>query len=329
MRRLAMLGILILTASVAQALTIEMVPVGNPGNLPDTRYPSTYNLGSVAYNYDIGKYELTAGQYTEFLNAVASVDRFGLYDIRMSSDEHGAKILRYGNSVQGYSYIVHVYAESRPVNFIDWGDAARFANWMHNGQPTGTQKRSTTENGSYRLDGATNQDDLMAIEREPDATWVIPTEDEWYKAACYDPSKPGGAGYYDYATGADLKPSNDLINPDPGNNATFYDQEYSIGFPSYRTEVGAHENSESPYGTFDQSGNVKEWTESIWNGPHRILRGGSYEGVDPACRYRSSSYPDIGYNHIGFRIAHIPEPDTAVLSALTLLALLCCRCRLP
>jgi len=47
--------------STAQAVTIDLVPVGNPGNLPDTRYNAT-GFGSVANSYQIGKYEVTAGQ---------------------------------------------------------------------------------------------------------------------------------------------------------------------------------------------------------------------------------------------------------------------------
>lgn len=60
----------LLTGTVG-AVTIETVPVGNPGNQPDTRY-ATPGYGSVGYTYQMGKFEVTAGQYTEFLNAVAN-----------------------------------------------------------------------------------------------------------------------------------------------------------------------------------------------------------------------------------------------------------------
>ena len=59
-----------------------MVTVGNPGNAPDTRY-NAISVGSVGYAYQIGKYEVTAGQYTEFLNAVAKADPNGLYNTAM------------------------------------------------------------------------------------------------------------------------------------------------------------------------------------------------------------------------------------------------------
>jgi len=69
--------------------------------------------------------------------------------------------------------------------------------------------------------------------------------------------------YFDYPTSSDAVPSNDVISPDPGNNANFYQDGYTIGSPYYRTEAGEFENSDSPYGTFDQGGNVYEWNEAV------------------------------------------------------------------
>ena len=67
--------------SSADAVTIDMVTVGNAGNAPDTRYDfNLIGFGSVGYEYQIGKYEVTAGQYTEFLNAVAKADPKRLYN---------------------------------------------------------------------------------------------------------------------------------------------------------------------------------------------------------------------------------------------------------
>ncbi len=232
-------------------VVIDTVLVGNEGNAADTRF-TTPGYGGVAYAYNIGKYEVTAGQYTEFLNAVAATDTYGLYNPSMDSNSKGCQITQSGSS-GSYTYDFSGRQSGteadwldRPVNYVSWGDAARFANWLHNGQPTGAQDLSTTEDGSYLLDGANSNPELMAFEREPDATWVIPSEDEWYKAAYYD----GGSGaYYDYPTSRDGVPSNDLIDPDPGNSATFESGGATIGGPYFRTEVGAHENSDSPYDT--------------------------------------------------------------------------------
>jgi formylglycine-generating enzyme required for sulfatase activity len=79
----------------AQAVDIEWVTVGDPGNPADTD-PSTYRCGpsmdqpcgAVAYTYRISKYEITNVQYAEFLNAVAATDTYGLYNASMGSPEY-------------------------------------------------------------------------------------------------------------------------------------------------------------------------------------------------------------------------------------------------
>jgi len=297
-------------SSSALAVNIETVTVGNPNNTDDT-YGNGY--GGVDYTYNIGKFEVTADQYTDFLNSVASTDTYGLYNTNMWSHEKGCKIQRSGTS-GSYSYSVASDWANRPVNMVSWGDAVRFANWLHNGQLTGVQDLSTTEDGSYYISGATSNTDLLSLTRETDATWVVPTEDEWHKAAYHKNDGPTG-NYWYYPTGTDSIPSNDLINPDPGNNATFWQNGYTIGDPYYRTEVGEFENSESSYDTFDQGGNVWEWTEAIGSfSSCRVIRGWSW--VCNVISTREAAWwqypPTTEYSNIGFRIAQVPEPSVAV-----------------
>ncbi len=285
-RSIATLVAVALLATTAQAVNIDYVPVGDAGNVGDDEVmvtDSTTGYGSVDYAYNIGKYEVTVGQYTEFLNAVADTDTYELYSPAMSYHDFGCKIERSGSS-GNYTYSVAADRENRPVNYVSWGDAARFTNWLHNGQPSGAQDNSTTEDGAYYLNGAINPGSLMDITRESDATWFIPTEDEWYKAAYYDGDN---SVYYDYPTGTNTIPSNDLVNPDPGNNANFNDPDgYTIGSPYYWTEVGEFENSASPYGTFDQGGNVWEWTETvIVDTTMRQIRGGDWRRLQHPARF--------------------------------------------
>src|SRR5262245_17624856 len=97
-----------------------------------------------------GKYEVTAGQYTEFLNAVAKADPNGLYNTKMGDPgvPLGANIQRTGSS-PNYRYSVAADWANRPVGHVSFWDAARFANWLHNGQLTGPQGPATTEGGAY------------------------------------------------------------------------------------------------------------------------------------------------------------------------------------
>jgi len=302
-------------SSTAQAdMTIDTVTVGNPGNLADST-----GYGAVGYTYNIGKYEVTAGQYTAFLNAVAATDTYGLYNTKMANlvTYRGSNIQRTGSSG---SYIYSVAADwaNRPVNYVSWGDAARFANWLTNGQPTGVQNLTTTEDGLYFLNGATTNAALLAVTRKPGLGYAIPSEDEWYKAAYYNPAT---GTYYDYPTSSDSVPSNDLINPDPGNNANFWQSASgTIDSPYYRTVVGEFENSDSPYGTFDQGGNVVEWNEAIIYGAARGLRGGGFMSRDYqlTAPERSWTYsPTAEMWDFGFRVSEvIPAPGAILLGGI-------------
>ena len=319
--------------SAASAVNIKTVRVGNPGNVGEQSRLADYGdatyYGGVNYDYRIGKYEVTAGQYCEFLNAVAATDTYKLYDPGMVDNPKGCQI-QWSGSWGSRTYSVASDWANRPVNYVSWGDAARFANWLHNGQPTGMQNDSTTEDGAYDLNGATSHWPLMAIGREADWKWAIPTEDEWYKAA-YHKNDGVTGNYFDYPTGSDSMPSDDLIDPDPGNNATFYDDGDTIGDPYWRTEVGAHENSESLYGTFDQGGNVFEWNETPLGhgGGYRGRRGGSHDTGSPhyysgdlSASFQGYQPPTYEIFTMGFRVAEVPEPTTLTLLTLGGLAVI-------
>jgi hypothetical protein len=180
----------------------EFVTVGDPGNAADTT-----GFGRVDYYYRIGKFEVTIAQYAAFLNAVAASDPYALYNPQLAVDMTVAGISRSG-SLGSYTYAV-IGDGNRPITYVSWFDAARMANWMHNGQLVGAQDASTTESGAYTLAGAMSG----IITRNAGARYYIPTEDEWFKAAFYDPSLNGGAGgYWLYPTRANNIPGN-VVGP--------------------------------------------------------------------------------------------------------------------
>jgi formylglycine-generating enzyme required for sulfatase activity len=307
-------------------VSLETVPVGNANNAADTRYANP-GFGSVGYTYSIGKFEVTAGQYTVFLNAVAGVDTYILYNGSMSRLDHlGSGISRTGGGTVASPYIYTVDAGfvNRPVSLVSWGGAARFANWLTNGQPADAQGAGTTETGSYALSGAMTDAALAAVTRIAKADRVvgkdyyfIPTEDEWYKAAYYDPAT---SSYYNYPTSSNDFPGCDLADGS-GNNANRYDTGSAIQPPYYKTVVGEFQNSDSPYGTFDQGGNVWEWNEAVFDlgvwGWFRGLRGGSFNEYDDYLHALQShvNYPSAAASAPGFRVSAVPEPGTTVLLA--------------
>ena len=201
-----------LAITPARAVTIEWsTVVSSTGNAAD---PLT-GFGSVDREYRIGKYEVTIGQYTQFLNAVdpTGTNPYGLYNNSMGTDGNIRGILFSSGSSSGQKYSP-IGSPNRPITYVSWFDAARFANWMQNGQGSGS-----TETGAYALVGG--QTSGAAPARNPGAQFYIPTENEWYKAAYYSPLlNSGSGGYYTYATQSHTAPGNTI--GDGANQANYY-----------------------------------------------------------------------------------------------------------
>jgi len=300
-------------------IVIDTVAVGNSGNGND---PLT-GYGSVNYEFSIGQYEVTLGQYTTFLNAVAATDTYELYNTRLESDPHIAGIARGGVS-GSYTYSV-IGSPNKPVTYVDWGDALRFVNWLHNGQPTGPQTSATTEDGAYTLNGASARytGSLSNISRKRDARWFLPSENEWYKAAYH---KKDGAtnNYWRYPTKSNDLPSSIPPSSTQTNAGNFnwaltgpYAQDPAL---NYLTAAGSYSQAPGPYGTYDQGGNIQEYIEA--EDPNfpgtRFARGGEWQFFSYASgsayrqgfdAYWKGGGGDSGF---GFRVASIlpPSPKT-------------------
>ena len=300
--RTALVGLVLGAACGRADLVIDMTTIGNAGNPPDVNWWGS--PGSVAYDYQISTYEVTVAQYTEFLNHVASSDPYGLYSSSMGDGGGiGVPIITRSGEDGSYTYTAVAGTENEPVRYVSFYDATRFCNWLENGQGSGD-----TETGSYTLA------DGYSLSRTVNATWVIPSEDEWYKAAYYDPVNDV---YYDYPNGSDSVPA------EPTDSTTlremnFGDDPYwnADGGPrEYYTQIG-ETTGYSPYGVYDMGGNVAEWTETFEPSNYRVVRGGwlfddasalSVTGQDPAD-------PTTEGEGFGFRVAYIiPEPDTLML----------------
>lgn len=316
-----MMAFMPLTTHTTQAVTFDWAIVEDPGNAGDLQSQGIF--GSVDYAYRISKHEVTNAQYAEFLNAVdpTGANALSLYHSGMSGSYGGISNL--GTSA-GARYLTIEGRERKPVVYVSFIDAMRFVNWLHHGQA------SETESGPYAIE------DGLTETRSATATYFLPSEHEWYKAAYYDPRSwvvggpPGDSHYWSYPTRSNTPPP---AHSPPCSNCANYD-----GVVGNSTDVGAYRGATSYYGTFDQGGNVWEWNESLIAGTRtglRGARGGSWgtSSVELSSGFRLSDinrYPPTQHHStVGFRVASaIPEPTTCNL-ALALLCLAVLRHRCP
>ena len=297
----------------AHATPIDWVTVGDPGNTADTTGDPN-PAGAVADSFRIMKFEFTNEQYKDFLNSVAATDTYSLYNTTMGSNARGG-ITRSGAS-GSYTYAVKANMGDKPVNYVSWWDAARVSNWLVNG---GTSS-SSTETGAYTLVGG--QTSGTAPARNSGATFYIPTEDQWYKAAYYSPLlNSGSGGYWTFATQSDTVPtpvtSGSTGIGSAGSTGNFANYNSDADWNSQDgnvTTVGTNGGA-SAYEAFDMSGNVREWNDLTGAaGSSRGVRGGSWD--DGTAFGLSSSIglenvPSFEDDFIGFRLASpVPEPAT-------------------
>jgi formylglycine-generating enzyme required for sulfatase activity len=164
------------------------VSIGDAGNSCDDLVGGC--SGGVDYIYRISKTEVTNAQYAEFLNAKAAADPNELYDARMGNLADKGGIIQTGTS-GNFVYSTIVDRQNMPVNWVTFYDSLRFVNWLNNGQGSGD-----TEAGSYTITENGILRNFITRNEEPDV--VLPSEDEWYKAAFYDSA---ARGYFEYACG--------------------------------------------------------------------------------------------------------------------------------
>ena len=282
--------------SGANQFTMDFVTIGNPGNAADTT-GNPNPAGSVGYTYDIGKFEVSEDMITKY-NA-----NFGT-----------ANNLVITKNTRG---------TNKPATSITWNEAARFVNWLNTSTGNQAAYKFTTSGVNDNLVLWSSVDagyDANNQYRNSLAKYFLPSYNEWYKAAYYDPNKLGGSGYWDYATGSDTSPTA-VASGTTAGTAVYSSQ----SAPADIINAGGL----SPYGVMGLGGNVWEWQESSedlansLNSAFRILRGGDW--IETAntliSTFRIPDPPTTQNFNVGFRIASLPSsgPTTPVPGPLPLL----------
>ncbi len=184
-------------------------PKVEPTNLPDP----CQEVGSVGYEYGIGEVEVTVEQYVAFLNTVDPFGRnqMGLY----YENESGTAWPKYGQI--DYSALTpagkHYSAAApewndKPYGFANFLRAARFDNSVANGKVLSKTESSSGEFKyfTYKVQlsrkTGTGMYDMhkRAPVRTSETGFVIPSQNEWIKAAYYDPKGGGTFSYWQYPT---------------------------------------------------------------------------------------------------------------------------------
>ena len=345
-------------------VTFDWATVGNANNAADTLTMTkpngsspgdgTSGYGSVGYAYSIATRNVTNSQYVEFLNNVDPGGTNGLLYINNMSDLKigGVSYPAYTGGINqnlaaaaGSRYSVKLGQENLPAVQINWSRAARFVNWMANGQGSGG-----TESGVYDMSVFNGDSFATPPPRAVGAQIFLPSENEWYKAAYYDPSLNGGAGgYWQYGTRSNTTPSS--VGPPGTANSANIGAGTSGGSGGasaatyattgaafnkdliYLTDVGAYTSAQSAYGLSDLDGLIYNWTEATRANPSfpsqmlPVYRGGSwaFNELNSGAAFRNSGngagVNSGQYQYWGIRVATVaavPEPGVAALACLSL-----------
>jgi formylglycine-generating enzyme required for sulfatase activity len=269
----------------ANAFTMDFITIGNPNNVADTT-GSPNPVGSVAYTYNLGKYEVSRNQ-------IDKANSDGSLGITMSD-------LPGGNGV------------NRPATGVSWYEAATYVNWLNTS--TGGAAAYKFSGNTFQLwstgDAGYNANNMF---RNSLAKYVIASRDEWYKGAY---GKADGS-WSNFPNGSDIAPTAVAGGTDP-NTAVYLqpnpaDINNAGGLSAYGTMAQGGNVWEWTETAFDGSNNTA--------GENRSLRGGAWSSEFTNGLNASYDF-NITASHvsdtIGFRVAAVGVPEPSALSLLAI-----------
>jgi len=272
--------------SGANSFSMEFVTIGSPGNNPDGN-----SFGKVDYSYKIGKYEVSQNQIDK---ATAN----GLFGMQIPASSYGA---------------------NQPAAFLSWFQAAAFVNWLNSSSGFQAAYNLNWSGSTYSMSlwnaSEAWQRGGQNLFRHKDAHYFLPNENEWYKAAFFNPAQ---GNYSLYPTKSDFMPLPVALGNSEGT--AVYSPDPSINqflSPPPTDQAGG----ESFFGTMGQGGSMVERLETAFDAnndnplENRSARGGSFfQGADLLqSSSREQHTPESQYWSLGFRVAGIPEPSSLSL----------------
>ena len=279
---------------------MDFVTIGNAGNAADTT-GAPNPAGAVGYEYGLGKFEVSEYMITKYN------ENFGTANsLAITKDMRGT---------------------AKPATSVSWNEAARFVNWLNTSTGGSAAYKFTTGGVNDDIAVWTASDTLDYDSANPyrskRATYVLPSFNEWYKAAYYDPSN---STYYDFPTGSDSAPTAVASGTTAGT--AVYNQTVNQGPADVNLAGGL-----SPYGVMGLGGNVFEWEESSGDlanssgSSNRGIRGGDWfiDSSNLSSSARLNFFlPSFKNYSFGFRVASlsssappaVPEPSMMVIGTL-------------
>jgi len=291
--------------SGGNTFNMEFVTIGNPNNVADTT-GAPNPAGRVTYTYDIGKFEV-------------SEDMIDKYNLNFG----WANSLAIDKNTRG---------TAKPATNVSWNEAARFVNWLNTSTGGSAAYKFTSGGVNDNIEVWTSADtadyDSSNPYRSIRAKYFLPSFNEWYKAAYYNPNN---STYYNFANGSDTRPAAVAGGTDPNTAVYTQSGEASPTDPADVDQAGGL----SPYGVMGLGGNVIEWEESSGDllnssgSSSRGIRGGSWDNFssDLSSSIRGAAddlFPSVPFFTVGFRVASlsssappaVPEPSMMVIGTL-------------
>lgn len=250
-------------------------------------------------SFYIGQYPVTNSQYKEFV------------------DNTGTKMPNYwknGTYPNGKG--------NHPVIFVSYNDALAYCKWLKKQYPQYSFRLPTISEWEYAASGGKNY-------QFPWGNQINENNFNYNKLVASVYLKQNPTVTYNNpksSNNGQSLPLNQIISLNQnGGVSGWIDHTNYTGFVytdlfkkimdngGYTTPVNQYSNGKSPFGVYDMSGNVWEWTSSkiiATNGAEKgrtvyAIKGGSWYANPNSCKITMSGegrHPNSGYNTVGFRV---------------------------